>query len=761
MNTINDLRVLYLGSYTMADAEHAPTMAPPVCTDEQIYLDRWVPIGAFTASSTITAIYIQQFWDTICFDSKAGSYKCQLDDQWFDLTQDTLIDALRITPVDKNRVFSPPPTPNTLIKFVNELGYPREVINLSNVTTNDMFQPWRALATIINLCLTGKTSGFERPRAPVLHILWGVVNRAHIDYGERMWEEFTQEERKPVSESSDAPPLAKRAKAGKVVKKRTAKSSKQLVDEFIDEGVPTAKPSLEDTEEAILQKVLEESLTDAYPTLRGPLPPVVFREHNTGKLQPLPERGKRKHTPVPSEPAGHEESSSLYAELGLYGSDTEYDEEMPSMKNLKLPNEGEVRLEEPASSAGTLSSLQNLDKELSFADQFLVEKSQEDEPEKTNTESEVQSLVTIPIHQDTSSVPLMTTPVIDLTVSQPVSTTIQAPLPTSTATVTAITTTTTSLPPIPPQPQQGSSDSILIQRIGELEQHMADMVEANQALEERLDKQGNRLYNLENLDIPHKVSKAVDEIVTDAVDWAIQAPLRDRFRDLPEADMKEILHHRMWESNSYQAHEDHKMLYEALEKSMARDHTDQLLTDLAEARRKKKKRHTSPKTPPGSPPHQPPTPSPPAGSSGTPGASGSSQLPPPPLPLSTNQSDQSTSTAALSSLKTAVSVEYTAWTNTDTTLKSSVSSIPEELHMDDDTTPNEQVQSSGDEDIRHDHIPMVNLRQNWWKPLTKDRPATLEPAWSIPSSDLPVPVNNWASALASTYAPPLENSLLA
>ncbi|GJT98673.1 hypothetical protein Tco_1094191 [Tanacetum coccineum] len=165
------------------------------------------------------------------------------------------------------------------------------------------------------------------------------------------------------------------------------------------------------------------------------------------------------------------------------------DEEFTTMaypnvqENLKLLTEGEVRLEELASSAGTLSSLQNLDKELSFTNQFLVEKSQEDEPEKTNIEAEVQSMVTVPIHQDTSSVPLMTTLVIDLTVSQPVSTTIQAPLPTSIATVT---------------------------RIGELKQHMADMVEANQALEERLDKQGNRLYNLENLDIPHKVSKAVD-----------------------------------------------------------------------------------------------------------------------------------------------------------------------------------------------------------------------------------------------------------
>ncbi|GJT54017.1 hypothetical protein Tco_0989071 [Tanacetum coccineum] len=199
-------------------------MASPVRTDEQIVpRNRWVPIGksncyldeeksqrspifkiavdilkqtnffrAFTASSTIPAIYIQQFWDTIRFDSKAGSFKCQLDEQWFNLNQDTLRDALQITPVDNNRAFSSPPTPDTLVEFVNKLGYPKEVMHLSNVTTNDMFQPWRALATIINLCLTGKTSGFERPRAPVLQILWGIVNRAHIDYAERMWEEFTQ-----------------------------------------------------------------------------------------------------------------------------------------------------------------------------------------------------------------------------------------------------------------------------------------------------------------------------------------------------------------------------------------------------------------------------------------------------------------------------------------------------------------------------------------------------------------------------------------
>nr|GFA02447.1 hypothetical protein [Tanacetum cinerariifolium] len=137
------------------------------------------------------------------------------------------------------------------------------------------------------------------------------------------------------------------------------------------------------------------------------------------------------------------------------------------------------------------------------------------------------------------------------------------------------------------------------------------------------------------------VSKAIDEIVIDAVNWVIQAPLQNHFRDLPEADMKEILHQRMWETNSYKTHEDHMMMYEALEKSMNCDPSEELLKDLAEARKKKRKRRDSPKMPPGSPPHQPPPPPPPAGPSGTSGspkASGSSQVPPPPPPPpSTNQ----------------------------------------------------------------------------------------------------------------------------
>ncbi|GKB26818.1 retrovirus-related pol polyprotein from transposon TNT 1-94 [Tanacetum coccineum] len=222
------------------------------------------------------------------------------------------------------------------------------------VDYNDMFQPWRALTTVINLCLTGKTSGFERPRALVLQILWGIINQAHIDYAERILvlrgepngkslfaipndlitddirgeqyyndylEKVAKHQRYLAGEevSDHNSPAPKNLLAGKVVKQRMKKSSLQLVDEFVDEGVPENEPRIGD-EEADLQKA-------------GPLPPVVIRELESGKFQPLPEvqgKGKEKRrTSTQTEPTGHDESSSLYAELGLTDSETDSDEEVP------------------------------------------------------------------------------------------------------------------------------------------------------------------------------------------------------------------------------------------------------------------------------------------------------------------------------------------------------------------------------------------------------------------------------------------------
>nr|GFB15990.1 hypothetical protein [Tanacetum cinerariifolium] len=423
-------------------------------------------------------------------------------------------------------------------------------------------------------------------------------------------------------------------------------------------------------------------------------------------------------------------------------------------ESLKLAVEEQVLLEEPASSSGTLSSLQHLSKDISFGDLFFSDRPSDADK---NAETEVESMVNVTIKQAMSSISLMTSPIIYLT-SRPESLKEHQQIKATTTDTT--TTTTTTLPP-PPAQQQSITEAMMVKRIGEFEHIMANLIQVNKEIEERLDSHGSRLYTLEQLDIPQQVNIAVSEVVTDAVDWAMQAPLRNRIRDLPEADMKEILHQRMWETESYKSHEDHMQLFEALEKSMNRDHSK----ELAEARKKKKKSRESPKTPPGSPSQQPPPPPPPAGPSepsGAPRDSESSQEPPPLPPLpSTSQESLSKGFAAPSTSKTAASAKYQAWMMTDVRLRPSISLTPADLEMDEDMGLDKQAQLSDDEDIGSAHIPMVNLRQGWWKPFEQERPTTPEPAWSIRSSDVPIPTNNWASALASNYLPPPKGLLLA
>ncbi|GJV58667.1 hypothetical protein Tco_1464767 [Tanacetum coccineum] len=280
--------------------------------------------------------------------------------------------------------------------------------------------------------------------------------------------------------------------------------------------------------------------TDAYPTQRGPLPPVVFRETDTEKLQPLPEvpgKGKKKvgeeqaaqvllnlqapkkkspteqyifqrHTSVPSEPAGHEESSFLYAELGLSGSDTESgqagpnpddvaeSQPLPTPSVLAGPNleHSDVEITDPSSQPqpehmdeGFIATAypkvqENLKlTDFSYGDQFIDDKPSEANYEKTTADTEAESMVSVTIQQDTSVIPPMTSPVIG-PVPRPDSPNVHSPLPTTTTTTSATTTTTL---PLPPQPQQGPSDPIIIKRMGELEELIANLVEENQALEAR------------------------------------------------------------------------------------------------------------------------------------------------------------------------------------------------------------------------------------------------------------------------------------
>ncbi|GJU78596.1 hypothetical protein Tco_1275666 [Tanacetum coccineum] len=89
----------------------------------------------------------------------------------------------------------------------------------------------------------------------------------------------------------------------------------------------------------------------------------------------------------------------------------------------------------------------------------------------------------------------------------------------------------------------------------------------------------SRVFTLKLRDLPYKIDEIVCDIVKEVVQVALQAPLRDHFKDLSEEDMKEMLHQRMFESGSYKSLPEHVALYEALDASMKRAQRDEFLAE--------------------------------------------------------------------------------------------------------------------------------------------------------------------------------------
>ncbi|GKE90224.1 hypothetical protein Tco_1567699, partial [Tanacetum coccineum] len=139
-----------------------------------------------------------------------------------------------------------------------------------------------------------------------------------------------------VKKTSDTPSLTKRSKAGKVIKKRMTKSSLQLVDDFVDEGVPEKEPAyneepdsgriqpLPDVQGKGKEKFVEEQAAHDLLTLQ-----------TLKKKSPADQFIFQRRTPMHTEPYGHDESPSLDAKLALTDSETESDEEVPPMNPKK------------------------------------------------------------------------------------------------------------------------------------------------------------------------------------------------------------------------------------------------------------------------------------------------------------------------------------------------------------------------------------------------------------------------------------------
>ncbi|GJX05313.1 hypothetical protein Tco_0191229 [Tanacetum coccineum] len=162
----------------MAD-ENVLVPAPTRSDDQILLVAAWIPIG-------------KRNYNTLTYEEKSGIYNFELDETRFVLDANLLREALEITPIDQAYQFVSPLTGEAIMDFVNELGYTEVIHFVSRMAVNNLSQPWRAILYMINQCLTGKTSGHDRPRYLVLQMLWGIITCSNIDFAELMWEEFLQ-----------------------------------------------------------------------------------------------------------------------------------------------------------------------------------------------------------------------------------------------------------------------------------------------------------------------------------------------------------------------------------------------------------------------------------------------------------------------------------------------------------------------------------------------------------------------------------------
>ncbi|GKA95066.1 hypothetical protein Tco_0817104 [Tanacetum coccineum] len=101
------------------------------------------------------------FSNTLTYEAKTGVSSIELDESDSYWKLNLMREALEITPVDQAYQFVSPLSGEAIMDFVNELGYT-------------------------------ETSGHDRPRYPVLQMLWGIITSSNVDYAELMWEEFIQ-----------------------------------------------------------------------------------------------------------------------------------------------------------------------------------------------------------------------------------------------------------------------------------------------------------------------------------------------------------------------------------------------------------------------------------------------------------------------------------------------------------------------------------------------------------------------------------------
>nr|GEW06580.1 hypothetical protein [Tanacetum cinerariifolium] len=437
---------------------------------------------AFTASAFVLAIYIQQFWNTLTYDAKTKAYSFQLDETRFTLDANHLTEALEITLIDQAHQFVSPSSGDAIMDMV---------ISWVILRNAPYYNSYMEMVAKQDRKVAAEKDGKKKIEKSTKNTLPQPTDKGKVIKVHKAKSQFQLVD-KPGNEPAHSEPKPKLVHQGKGDEDDIELAIWMSLESFPAQsqehtnGVAIQEPVVEATRPLL---VVEGKVTKEAST--GPSAPAdaeteisaTSEKTNSGdetKILQIDEEEKKdvddqvkldektdeldqgqagsdpgrtpKSRPPPKQEVMHEDQArpdSRESRGALAGPDPEpiHDEFMADLypkvhESLKFLMDERVFVWDLISS--TLSSMKNLEDAFAIGDQFINEKSTEDEPEKPNVEAKAITMVTILIYQ----VPLLFMPILvfDLSPTKPASSTTQAPV------FTATTATTTT--PLPPPLQQ-------------------------------------------------------------------------------------------------------------------------------------------------------------------------------------------------------------------------------------------------------------------------------------------------------------------
>nr|GEW17970.1 hypothetical protein [Tanacetum cinerariifolium] len=145
--------------------------------------------SAFLITADVPEVYMHQFWNSVY--KHETFYRFKIDKRKrFKLNLEIFKDILKICPIVQGQDFDPLPTDEEIVSFLRDLGHTGEINSLNDVVVDQMHQPWRTSASLINRSLFGKTTSLDKPCLSRAYILWGMYHQKNVDYVELLWEDF-------------------------------------------------------------------------------------------------------------------------------------------------------------------------------------------------------------------------------------------------------------------------------------------------------------------------------------------------------------------------------------------------------------------------------------------------------------------------------------------------------------------------------------------------------------------------------------------